>query len=133
MRKEKISILIVDDNDSYVQRMKLMLNELDNVSFILSANNYEEAFCQLTRHAHDMVLLDINLPGKSGISLLKKIKERNWPCEVIMVSNFSADIYKEQCKKLGAMFFLDKTGEFDKLPMIIASQSISKGVEISNN
>lgn len=133
MRKEKISILIVDDNDSYVQRMKLMLNELDNVSFILSANNYEEAFYHLDSHAHDMVLLDINLPGKSGISLLKKIKERKWPCEVIMVSNFSADIYKEQCKKLGATFFLDKTGEFDKVPMIIAGQSLSESLEINTN
>lgn len=133
MRKEKLSILIVDDNESYVQRMKRMLNELDNVSYIFSANNYEEAFSQLDTHAHDMVLLDINLPGKSGISLLKKIQERKWPCEVIMISNFSAETYKEQCKKLGARYFLDKTGEFEKVPMIIAGMPLADMITKNKN
>jgi DNA-binding NarL/FixJ family response regulator len=120
MKKEKLSILIVDDNENYVQRMKRLLNELDNVSCIFSANCYDEAVAQLDTNVHDMVLLDINLPGKSGISLLKKIKEHKWSCEVIMISNFSAETYKEQCKKLGASYFLDKTGEFEKVPMIVA-------------
>jgi DNA-binding NarL/FixJ family response regulator len=133
MRKEKLSILIVDDNENYVQRMKRMLYELDNVSAIFSANSYEEAFNQLDTYVHDMVLLDINLPGKSGISLLKKIKERKWPCVVIMISNFSAATYKEQCKKLGARYFLDKTGEFEKVPIIVAGMPLADMITSSIN
>jgi DNA-binding NarL/FixJ family response regulator len=116
-----ISILIVDDNPGFIKRMKVLLDELENVGSIHSAGDYDEAVIQLDRNKHDTVLLDINLPGKSGISLLKKIKEGDLACKVIMISNHSDGYYKEQCKKLGATHFLDKTTEFDLLPSILTN------------
>jgi len=120
MSNKNISVLIVDDNAGFVQRMKGLLIELDNIVSIHSAGDYDDAVKQLDRNKQDMVLLDINLPGKSGISLLKKIKERDWACKVIMLSNNSGKYYKEKCKRLGALHFLDKTAEFDLVPSILA-------------
>ncbi|MEP7374436.1 MAG: response regulator [Chitinophagaceae bacterium] len=124
MINKNISILIVDDNPGFVKRMKVLLDELDNVESIHSAGDYDEAVSQLDRNKQDTILLDINLPGKSGISLLKKIKEGGAVCKVIMLSNHSEDYYKEQCKKLGATHFLDKTTEFDQVPSILANVSL---------
>jgi DNA-binding NarL/FixJ family response regulator len=125
MRNKNISILIVDDNPGFVKRMKVLLDELDYVDSIHSAGDYDEAVRQLDRNKQDTVLLDINLPGKSGISLLKKIKEGGAACHVIMLSNHSEGYYKEQCKKLGAMHFLDKTTEFDLVPSILTNIDIN--------
>lgn len=121
MNSRKISVLIVDDNEEFVHRMIELLDELDNVSSIQTAGNYNEAFRMLDNKSHDIVLLDISLPGKSGINLLRKIKELNWNCGVIMVSNNSASCYRHECERLGAIHFLDKSNEFDQVPGIITS------------
>jgi YesN/AraC family two-component response regulator len=118
-----LSVLIVDDNEEFVHRMVDMLIDVDNISSIQTATDYNEAFRMLDNKIHDVVLLDISLPGKSGIHLLQKIQELGWNCNVIMITNSSANYYKQQCLKLGVTHFLDKTNEFDKVPMIITSFS----------
>jgi len=119
MRSKDISILIVDDNLHFIHRMAILFGELNDRVQIYSAGSYEEALKQLDSRKHDTVLLDINLPDRNGIALLKKIVERNCQCKVIMLSNNSADYYRRQCKKLGAIHFLDKTTEFHLAPSIV--------------
>ncbi|HET6996240.1 MAG TPA: response regulator, partial [Chitinophagaceae bacterium] len=118
MKKEKLSILIVDDNIHFVRRMIGILEEVKDISFILTAHHYEEAF-GLHEKKPDLVLLDINLAGKNGINLLKKIKSSKKTCEVIMLTNQVSDYYREECMRLGAMHFLDKTNEFELVPEMI--------------
>jgi DNA-binding NarL/FixJ family response regulator len=117
--KKKLIILIVDDNINFIDRMITMLDELDNVGYINVANNYEEANRSIAAEKPDVILLDINLPGKNGIDLLRKIKENEWNCQVIMITNHVEEYYKEQCSSLGAAYFLDKSNDFGLVPSII--------------
>lgn len=119
MEREKLLILIVDDNKNFVDRIISMLSDIDNIKYINVASDYNEAIKFLDEEKPDLVLLDINLPGKSGIELLKKIKEMGSSCEVIMVTNHADSYYRQQCKNLGAEYFLDKSHEFGRVPEII--------------
>lgn len=117
MTKRKLSILIVDDNNSFVSRMIALISETQNVN-IHSASNFEEATSLFT-DSTDLVLLDINLPGKNGMHLLKSIKESSRDCKVVMLTNHAGEFYEEQCRKLGANLLLDKTNEFHLVPGIV--------------
>jgi DNA-binding NarL/FixJ family response regulator len=117
--KKKLVILIVDDNMNFIERMISMLDELDNIGYINVANNYDEAHRSLAAEKPDLVLLDINLPGKNGIELLRKIKQSEWNCQVIMITNHVDEYYREQCSELGATHFLDKSNDFGLVPLII--------------
>ena len=117
--KRKLSILIVDDNLSFITRIISLLDEVDNISSIHTAGNYDEASKVLDEKKPDVALLDIQLPGKSGISILKQIKESSATCQVIMLTNTTGDYYRQQCKKLGAEHFLDKTNDFELVPGIV--------------
>lgn len=119
MKKDKLLILIVDDNRRFVQRIISMLEELNNIGYINVAKDYNEAIKYLEEERPDLVLLDINLPGKSGIELLRRIKESGNKSQVIMISNHADDYYRQQCYDLGAKYFLDKSNEFGKVPEII--------------
>ena len=120
MEFKKLSILIVDDNRYFLKRMAAMLNELENVCHIDTADNYKDAFQILDTEEHNLVLLDIQLPGNNnGINLLKKIKQSDRDCDVIMISNCTGEIYKKQCTELGAMHVLDKTRDFEMVPGIL--------------
>ena len=102
----------------FVERMIGLLDEVKNIGYINVASDYDEANRYLDEKP-DIVLLDINLPGKNGISLLKKIKSSNGECRVIMITNHADDYYRQQCKDLGADHFLDKSNDFAKVPGII--------------
>ncbi|MEI9911364.1 MAG: response regulator [Bacteroidota bacterium] len=118
MEKRKLNILIVDDNKTFTERMTSLLKDTESVSNIHTAYNYDEAASLLTEEP-DLVLLDINLPGRNGISILKQIKNSGSTSEVIMVSNYAGEYYRKECEKFGARFFLDKTNDFELLPGIL--------------
>lgn len=117
--KKKLIILIVDDNINFIERMVSMLDELESIQNINVANNYEEAQRSIASEKPDLVLLDINLPGKNGIELLRKIKQGEWKCQVIMITNHADSYYKELCTELGATYFLDKSSDFGLVPALI--------------
>jgi DNA-binding NarL/FixJ family response regulator len=115
------SILIVDDSLIITERLQVMLRGLSNTGAVASAGDYSQAVRWLQHTPFDIVFLDINLPGKSGIELLRHIKAAYPRIVVIMLSNQSSDYYRAICKKLDADYFLDKSTEFDKVPFIISS------------
>lgn len=117
--KKELVIMIVDDNVNFIHRMTGLLEELDNIGSIHVATDYDGAIQLLGKQIPDFVLLDINLPGKNGIELLKAIKKRRWKSEVIMLTNHADDYYRQQCKELGAEHFLDKTNDFGLVAGII--------------
>ncbi len=123
-RQDKLLLLIVDDNMYFVERMVALLEETGNVGYINVASDYEEARHLLNEEEHDLVILDINLPGKNGIELLRQIKQPGGSCKVIMVTNHADEYYRQQCKELGADYFLDKSNDFGRVPMIVSSYSL---------
>lgn len=116
---QKLTILIVDDNMNFVDRMISLLEDTENIGHINVGSNFDEARRLLATEEPDVVLLDINLPGKNGIELLKLIRQHQKLCEVIMITNHADDYYRQQCQDLGARHFLDKSNDFGLVPGII--------------
>lgn len=121
MKKEKRTVLIVDDSILILERMIPMIAEIENIALVIHAASYKEGFEVLSRVTPDMVLLDINLPDKSGIELLRVIKERQLEIAVLMISNNAGSYYRDLCKKLGAKYFLDKSTDIDLIPIALAN------------
>jgi DNA-binding NarL/FixJ family response regulator len=69
----------------------------------------------------DIVILDIQLHGKSGIELLRDIRSAGIKTHVIILTNFAYPQYQKECLEAGAEFFLSKVKEFDLLPSILNS------------
>ncbi len=120
LRQPKLLVLMVDDNMRFVERMKGLLTGQANVGDINVASDYEEACRSVKSDAPDVILLDINLPGRNGMELLKEMRRRSRDCKIIMLTNHSEEYYRQQCTALGADYFLDKSHDFAKVPEIIA-------------
>lgn len=73
------------------------------------------------------MILALQLPGRGGIEVLKELKSLGSTCRVVVISNDMENIYKEECIELGAVHFLDKTLEFEKLPGVLESLLPEKG------
>ncbi|MEK7226615.1 MAG: response regulator, partial [Bacteroidota bacterium] len=68
-------VLIVDDNKNYVDRLIDLMEDSSIANPVIVANNYNEATRLIAKEKPGIVLLDMNMPGKSGIEVLRYIKE----------------------------------------------------------
>ena len=121
MEQQKLTILLVDDSVLVAGKIKSLLQELQVTEHVMYAENYDKAAEVISSIKPHIAILDIHLPGKSGIDLLAYIKAKFSDIKVVMLSNQSDLTYRDTCKKMGADFFLDKTTEFDLLPGVILS------------
>ena len=108
-------VLIIDDSSQIRRRIAELLSESGNIRIVGEAGSGPEALDAVERIRPDTVILDILLPGQSGIALLKTFKLRYPKMVVIMLSNLDDAKHREQCRKLGADYFLSKNKEFEEI------------------
>lgn len=114
MSCSKFTVLVVDDSVMFRQRVICLLNDR-NLNPVLQACNYEEAVNWLHQKEVHLAMLDINMPGKNGIELLKLIRSRFPGTKVWMVSNHADEHYKQVCLSTGADYFFDKSFDFEEI------------------
>lgn len=122
-RSRKVTLFIVDDSAIIVEKITELLQDVNGITSIKSCLSFQEAVDNINRYKPAVVLLDINLPGKSGIELLRFIKANYADIIVIMVTNQNSDYYRKLCLEIGAYEFVDKSKDFDKLPSILSKIS----------
>jgi DNA-binding NarL/FixJ family response regulator len=127
MRKSGKTILVVDDYELIVDRLRALLEELEEVETVLTARSYAESVAVLETRVPDIALLDIHLPDGNGIDLLGFIKSRYPRVGVIMISNQVNPTYRVLCREKGADFVIDKSNDYEMIPNLIASFSNCSG------
>ena len=100
------SILVVDDEPG--MRNFLLKTLAPRAGQILGAASAEEAEALLQKHRFDLVILDITLPGKNGIALLKEMRAQGEPCEVVLITAFADLDTAIEALRAGAGDFLLK-------------------------
>lgn len=114
-------LLIIDSSVFIIERLVNMLEEVKNIKKVITATDYETALEILYKEPADVVLLDIQMPEKNGIDLLKHIVYNFPETSVIVLSNLVSDFYQKLCIAEGAVHFVDKTKDFDKIPELISA------------
>jgi len=112
-------VLVVEDSLLIIERILRLLNESKNIKMVIHAANYAESLKMISEISADIILLDLNLPDKSGIELLKEIKNDQPQTKVIVLTNHASDNYRQICTQFGADYFFDKSSDFDKIPETI--------------
>ncbi len=75
MLKETIKVLVVDDHQLMIEGLKSLLEDEDDIRFVGGANSMQESIDFIAENPTDVVLMDINMPGGSGIEATQKLKE----------------------------------------------------------
>jgi len=118
---EKMKVLIVDDSPAIIEKIAELLEDIKSITQLASCGSYSQALAVLNELKPDVAILDVNLPDRSGIELLKYVKSKSSKTVVIMCTNQGSDHYRQFLTKHGANFFLDKSKDFEKLPSLITS------------
>ncbi|UCG55512.1 MAG: response regulator transcription factor [Dehalococcoidia bacterium] len=103
-----VKILLVDDHAVLRAGLKTLLNSQPDMVVIAEADNGNEALRQFVNSNPDIVLMDISMPGKSGIEITKEIKKRNSKAKVLALTMHDDEGYLHQMLRAGANGFVPK-------------------------
>lgn len=120
-----IRILITDDHPVVRRGIRQILEDDDRIMLIDEASDGSELIEKLTRKEYDVVLLDISLPGRSGLDLIRQIKKIRQKTAVLILSIYSEEMYAIQALKLGASGYLTKMSAPGEL--LTAVHKVSSG------
>jgi DNA-binding NtrC family response regulator len=113
MKKEKLKILLVDDEKEFVESLSERL-ELRNLEADVVYDG-EQALDALKEGKHDVMVLDLRMPGIDGIEVLRQAKKRNPDVQVVVLTGHGTDKDEAMAKKLGAIAYLKKPVDIDHL------------------
>jgi len=111
--ERKAKVLIVDDDEAVTRSIVGVLEDEGFETIV--AENGKEALQLYRTEGADVVLLDIWMPDMDGIDLLRKIKETDEDCAVIMISGHGTVSTAVKAMKLGAFDFIEKPLSMDVL------------------
>jgi DNA-binding NarL/FixJ family response regulator len=114
-----VKVFIVDDSEIVIERLKTMLSEVKEIEVIGKANNPFDAINGIRTLHPDAVILDLQMPGGSGIGVLLSIKRNSSAPVVLVLTNYPYPQYRKKCMEAGADFFFDKSTEFERVPEVL--------------
>ena len=121
----KIRLLIGDDHAVVRKGMKQILAETKDIVVADEAGDGREVLEKVRKNDFDMVLLDISMPGRDGLEVLKELKSLRPKLPVLMLSMYPEEQYAVRSLRSGASGYLTKDSAPDEL--ISAIRKVSSG------
>ena len=104
----QVRTLIIEDNASFRQTVKEILSSKFPFMSIKQAADGREALLKLAQQRTDLIFMDIELPGKNGLILTKKIREIYPHVVIVILTHHDLPEYQDAAYKNGAQYFLSK-------------------------
>jgi len=120
-----IKVILCDDHAVVRRGVRDTLMEATDVKVIGEADGYTSLRALIRQQRPDVLLLDVDLPGRSGLEILLSLQQDSPPISTVMVSMYPEDQYALRCLKAGAMGYLNKGG--DPADLLTAVRTVAQG------
>ncbi|MFV8326368.1 response regulator [Flavobacterium sp. ZS1P14] len=125
--KTKIRIHLADDHQILIDGISTLLQTIPNYEVVGFSLNGTTIYDDVTNNKADILVLDINMPEKDGIEVIKEFAEKGFPCKVIILSSYDDLKLIKEIMKLGASGYLTKQCAGENI--VEAIEAISRGEE----
>lgn len=118
-------VIICDDHALIRRGIRDTLADATDIEVVGEAGDYGELRALMRQHSCDVLVLDINMPGRSGLDVLHVLKDEGNPVKVLVVSMYPEDQYALRALKAGAHGYVNKGG--DPAVLVQAVRTVSQG------
>lgn len=119
-------VLLVDDEESFVEALGKRLKARGLT--VDTSNSGEDAIDKAERHAFDVIVLDLAMPGMDGIETLKRLRGVDPDLQIILLTGHGSIEKAVEATKLGAMDFLQKPASLNDLLELIREAGVRRAV-----
>lgn len=125
VKSAPIRVVLCDDHALVRRGIRDTLAEAEDIEVVGEAGNYGELRELLRNTSCDVIMLDLNLPGRGGLEALAVLRDEDPAAKVLIVSMYPEDQYAIRCLKAGASGYINKAGE--PLQLITAVRNVAQG------
>ncbi len=119
--KPKIRILLVDDHIAIRMGLRTAASDAEDMEVVADVEDGQEAIEAYRKHLPDVVVLDLRLPGMSGVDTIRALREKFGKVQILVFSNYAKGDEVYQAIKAGASGFVVKDMALDRLLEAIRS------------
>lgn len=106
-------VLLAEDSPELAHRLVELVEEAGNVELAGWAQDGAEAWRLFARVEPEVMILDLNMPVMGGLEVLRRIRDSQCHCVVMILTNLQEASIREQCLRGGADYFLQKSLDLD--------------------
>jgi DNA-binding NarL/FixJ family response regulator len=114
-----IRVVLADDHRIVRAGLKEILADTEDIEVVGEATNGHEVMARVRESAFDVLVLDMSMPGRSGIELIRQVKGEKSGVRVLVLSMHSEEQYAVRALKAGAAGYLTKDSAADQLVAVI--------------
>ncbi|MGC1455144.1 MAG: response regulator transcription factor [Nitrospirota bacterium] len=108
-------ILIADDHAIFREGLRQILEDVEDLQVVDEASRGQDVLDKIEKNDYDLILLDIAMPGLSGLETLKLIKGRRPKLKVLILSMYPEEQYAVRAIKAGASGYITKASASEEL------------------
>ena len=120
-----IQVVLCDDHAMVRRGIKDAISEAVDIRVVGEVGSYPELRQKLREVACDVLVLDLNMPGRGGLEVLAALREEGSKVKTLVVSMYPEDQYAIRCLKAGALGYLNKSA--DPAELINAVRTLMQG------
>ncbi len=121
-----VKILIADDHIIVRKGLKQIISETSDMVVADEASNGQEVLDKVRKNGFDMILLDISMPGRTGLDILRELKTEKPKLPILVLSMYPEEQYAVRVLRAGASGYLTKESAPDELIAAIRKVSLGK-------
>jgi two-component system response regulator DevR len=122
---EHVRILLADDHTVVREGLRALIERHPEYEIVAEASSGDEAVAQAKKHRPDIVVMDIQMPGRSGIEACRVIVDEVAGCRVILLTSYAEEHLVYEAVRAGASAYVLKRGGTDRLVEVI--ERVSRG------
>jgi two-component system, NarL family, invasion response regulator UvrY len=120
-----IKVILCDDHAMVRRGIRDTVSEAVDIQVVGESASYPELRELLRKNACDVLVLDLNMPGRGGLEVLAALKEEGSTIKTLVVSMYPEDQYAIRCLRAGATGYLNKAG--DPAELVTAIRTVMQG------
>ncbi|NLV74318.1 MAG: response regulator transcription factor [Chloroflexi bacterium] len=125
---ERINVIIADDHSIVRQGIRQYLELTDDITVVAEAAEGNQAIAMINAYRPDVVLLDINMPGMTGVEVTQKLKAQHPDIKILILTAYDEDPYVFSLLQAGANGYLLKNCDIEELQKAVRAVHQGKTV-----
>lgn len=112
-------VLLADDSVLMIERLREMLGNFHEVEIVDVCKNGADALIALRNLNPDLAIVDLKMPGLTGLQVLTEIRKENKNLPFILLTFHANDNYRRLAKAAGVNYFFSKVDDFEKVGQVV--------------
>jgi len=114
-----MKVLLADDSKLILVRLQEMVSVYKQVEIVRSCSNGIDTLEALRTLKPDLAIVDIKMPGLSGLEVLNEIRKEDKIVKFIILTFYSSEYHRQMALQAGADYFFNKVDDFEKVSQLV--------------